>query len=241
MISSLFHIGCAGWSIPAVFSAQFPSGGTHLERYASRFGAVEINSSFYRPHRPQTYAKWAASVPDNFRFAVKIPKLITHERRLRDVEAPLQRFLDESGELGAKLGPLLTQLPPSFSFDEALAADFFALLRQKSAAPVVCEPRHRSWFTPQADELLAQFQVARVAADPALLPVAAMPGGWKGLRYYRLHGSPHIYYSAYSPAFLGELAATIQNGASSSVWCIFDNTAAGAAANDALRLLEHLA
>lgn len=237
------YVGCAGWSIPAAFAAQFPASGSHLERYSHRFGAVEINSAFYRPHRPQTYAKWAASVPDSFRFAVKMPKVITHERCFRDVEAPLQRFLDESGELGAKLGPLLVQLPPSFWFDEALAADFFALLRQRSAAQVVCEPRHRSWFMPEADELLSGFQVARVAADPALMPLASEPGGWTELRYYRLHGSPRVYYSAYSRASLEKLADTLQNGAtpSTSVWCIFDNTAAGAATDDALTLLEHLA
>ena len=77
------RIGCAGWTIPTEHSAVFGGEGTHLQRYASRFSCVEINSSFYRPHRTTTYARWAASVPDNFRFSVKLPKTITHEQRLQ--------------------------------------------------------------------------------------------------------------------------------------------------------------
>src|SRR6476620_9198879 len=89
------YVGCAGWSIPKEHAGRFPAGGSHLERYAGRFNAVEINSSFYRPHRPETYARWAASVPESFQFAVKIPKEMTHTRRLRDVADPLARFLSE--------------------------------------------------------------------------------------------------------------------------------------------------
>ncbi|HEY9423039.1 MAG TPA: DUF72 domain-containing protein, partial [Thermoanaerobaculia bacterium] len=77
-------VGCAGWSLPRAEQAEFPETGSHLERYASRFGAVEINSSFHRPHRPATYARWSASVPASFRFSVKVPKTITHGLRLRD-------------------------------------------------------------------------------------------------------------------------------------------------------------
>jgi hypothetical protein len=79
------RIGTAGWSIPTEHAAPFPALGSHLERYAAVFDAVEINSSFYRPHRPATYERWAASVPEGFRFAVKVPKAITHERRLKGV------------------------------------------------------------------------------------------------------------------------------------------------------------
>src|SRR5688572_19432683 len=118
MTASEFRIGCAGWSIPREHAAEFPVEGTHLQRYAQRFPAVEINSSFYRPHRPETYARWAASTPDGFRFAVKVPREITHTRRLREVDEPLERFLAEAGALGEKLGPLLVQLPPSLQFED---------------------------------------------------------------------------------------------------------------------------
>lgn len=236
------HVGCAGWSIPAGEAARFPTLGTHLERYASLFSAVEINSSFYRPHKPQTYAKWGSAVPGHFRFAVKAPRLITHEKRLQDAGEPLQRFLGEVAELGPKLGPLLVQLPPSLAFDAGVAQDFFGLLRERCSGPVVCEPRHASWFAPQAEQLLVRFQVARVAADPALAPQAAVPGGWRQLAYYRLHGTPRIYYSAYDADFLEATAASLRGLAARSVaaWCIFDNTAAGAATSDALTVLGHL-
>lgn len=236
------HIGCAGWSIPAAHAAHFAANGTHLERYGARFSAVEINSSFYRPHRPQTYAKWAASVPQQFRFAVKVPKLITHQHRLQDADEPLERFLSEVTELNFRLGPLLVQLPPSLSFDANVAAAFFGLLRGQFTGQVVCEPRHLSWFTPQSERLLAEFHIARVAADPAIAPAAAMPGGWSGLVYYRLHGTPRVYYSAYGADFLENLAATLQEAAANSIttWCIFDNTAEGAATTDALNVMKHL-
>src|SRR5215212_12105710 len=111
-------IGTAGWTIPARFGAEFPGEGSHLQRYARRFAAAEINSSFYRPHRPATYARWAASVPDGFRFSAKVPKAATHEARLRgpDAVAALERFLGEVRELGDRLGPLLVQLPPKLSY-----------------------------------------------------------------------------------------------------------------------------
>ena len=77
--------GTAAWSIPKEHAAPFPVAGSHLERYGAVLNAVEINSSFYRPHRTTTYERWAASVPEDFRFAVKVPKAITHEHRLKDV------------------------------------------------------------------------------------------------------------------------------------------------------------
>ena len=98
------RIGCAGWSLPRAESSRFAAAGSHLERYASRFDAVEINSSFHRPHRPATYARWSASVPPAFRFSVKLPKAITHVLRLQDAGDPLATFLSEVAGLGEKLG-----------------------------------------------------------------------------------------------------------------------------------------
>src|SRR5688500_12455434 len=104
-----------------------------------------------------TYARWANTVPDDFRFAVKIPKAITHDARLVDVSAPLGRFLEEAGGLGHKLGVLLVQLPGRFEFDAAIAKGFFAQLRKQHKGDVVCEPRHPSWFAPAADALLRRY------------------------------------------------------------------------------------
>ncbi|HUS16432.1 MAG TPA: DUF72 domain-containing protein [Chloroflexia bacterium] len=236
------YIGTAGWSIPGGLAGAFGTGPSHLARYATRLPAVEINSSFYRPHRPATYARWAASVPTGFQFAVKVPKAITHAQRLVDAGPLLDAFLAESGALGAACGPLLVQLPPRLAFDETIAGAFFAALRDRYRGPVVCEPRHPSWFTDAGEHLLVAHQVARVAADPAVVPAAAEPGGWEGLVYYRLHGSPRIYYSAYEPPLLAALATRLQAATRSGpAWCIFDNTAEGAAAANALDLLARLA
>ncbi|MFC0303013.1 DUF72 domain-containing protein [Rhizorhabdus histidinilytica] len=232
------RIGTAGWSIPSIHAAAFPAEGTHLERYAARFDAVEINSSFYRPHRVTTYRRWAASVRDDFRFAVKIPRRISHELRLVDCGDTLDRFVAEASGLGDKLGVLLLQLPPSLAFDAKVLSAFLALCRTTTQVPIACEPRHPSWFTGAADRLLADRRVARVAADPAPAKGAGEPGGWPGLVYLRLHGSPVMYRSAYGEAELDRHAALLRCHGG---WCIFDNTAAMAATGDALDLQARLA
>lgn len=232
------RIGTAAWNIPTEHAAAFPGTGSHLERYGAVLNAVEINSSFYRPHRTATYGRWAASVPEYFRFAVKVPKAITHEHRLKDVDDLLDRFLSEVSGLGPKLGPLLVQLPPSLSFEDGIADGFLSELRSRVESPLVCEPRHASWFTPEIEALLDKLRIARVAADPAPVEGAAEPGGWRGLSYYRLHGSPRIYYSAYGPEFLAGIAEQIARDAAAEIetWCIFDNTATFAATGDALTI-----
>jgi uncharacterized protein YecE (DUF72 family) len=199
---------------------------------------VEINSSFHRPHRPATYARWSAAVPSSFHFSVKLPKTITHGLRLQETGGLLDAFLAEAAGLGDKLGCLLVQLPPSLGFDPAAAAGFFADLRARSTVPLACEPRHPDWLTPQADGLLRDLGVARVAADPARVPGAGEPGGWPGMTYYRLHGSPRIYYSPYSGEDIAALASRIRADAEAgrTVWCIFDNTTLGAATANALDL-----
>lgn len=236
------YIGCAGWAIRREHSHRFAEVGTHLQRYATLFNCVEINSCFYRPHRFSTYERWAASVPDAFRFAVKLPKVITHELRFVGVDEALDRFLDEISGLGSKLGPILVQLPPKFAFDAGLAGDFFAGLRQRFTGDVVFEPRHETWFVPEAESLLIANRIARVAADPARAPSAAEPAGYAGIVYYRLHGSPRIYYSAYTPEFLLDISRRIDEHVTSGVstWVIFDNTALGAATQDALTVKSHL-
>ena len=236
----MIYIGCAGWSIPWQQAAAFPGEGTHLQRYARILPAVEINTSFYRFHKPATYARWAASTPDHFRFAVKAHRSITHYKRLRQPQL-LDDFLAGVTQLGEKLGVLLLQLPPSLTFNPAVAGPFFEYLRGRFTGPVTCEPRNASWFTPEADALMQGYRVARAAVDPAPVESGAAPGGWPGLCYVRLHGSPEIYRSAYSPAFLEELAENLLHWSQRAVtWCIFNNTASGAAIANALTLQEML-
>jgi uncharacterized protein YecE (DUF72 family) len=232
----MIRIGTAGWSIPRPLAEHFPRDGGGLERYAARFTAVEINSTFHRSHRARTFARWADTVPDDFRFAVKMPKSISHELRLVGVGDLLKRFWEEIRCLGSKLGPLLLQLPPSLSYDPAIVEPFFELLRASINHPVVCEPRHPTWFDVEADGLLARYTVARAAADPARVPTAGRIGGDVRFAYYRLHGAPRMYYSAYDCAFLAHLATEIREAAAKEVWCIFDNTVLGAAIANALAM-----
>lgn len=236
------HLGTAGWNIRREHRDKFPGEGTHLGRYASVFNAVEINSCFYRPHRFTTYERWAESVPEHFRFAVKLPKVITHESRLVSAVPALERFLNEASGLGRKLGPVLVQLPPSFVFDASVASSFFTELRSRFDGDVVFEPRHESWFTHEVEAMLIEHKVARVGADPARVPAAALPGGYEQIAYIRLHGAPRIYYSAYPVEWLEPISRTIAEKAALgiSTWCIFDNTALGAATTDAITVKSHL-
>jgi uncharacterized protein YecE (DUF72 family) len=236
-----YRIGTAGWNIPKQLKDDFPGEGSHLERYASRFSSVEINSSFYRPHRRSTYERWAQTVPTNFRFSVKLPKEITHRRKLVDCVEPLDHFLEESSGLGNALGPILVQLPPSLSFGARAAATFFEAIRSRFEGQIACEPRHPSWFNDEAERTLMGFRIARVAADPPVVSCAKSPGGWPELVYFRLHGAPKTYSSPYSELQLDAYASAIQYGArGGSNWCIFDNTTLGEAAGNALTLISRL-
>lgn len=233
---TLTRLGCAGWSISRDAAPSFTGPGSHLERYAAVFNAVEINSSFYRPHQPQTYARWADSVPAAFRFAVKLPRTITHDRRLKDIDAPLAQFAAETGTLGDKLGCVLVQLPPSLALDAAVADEFLQRLRGHFDGMLACEARHASWFSDDASALLQRHRITRVIADPP----AGQPGPYVPTTddaYVRLHGSPRIYYSSYDEAYLASVAKWL---AERDAWCIFDNTASGAAILNALQLRSTL-
>ncbi len=230
-------IGTAGWSIPRASAHRVADEATHLHRYARVFGCAEINSSFHRPHAAATYAKWAASTPRDFQFAVKLPRSITHDRQLRRARLPLDRFLAETAALRRKRGPLLVQLPPSLVFDAQVAMRFFDLMRSLYDAFIVCEPRHATWFSPRADALLDRYKVARVAADPPPVEGAERPGGWNGMTYFRLHGAPRKYWSPYDGEQVAALAQTVRLLPSAvDAWCVFDNTASGAAFENAWEL-----
>jgi uncharacterized protein YecE (DUF72 family) len=237
MAAARVIVGTSGWSIPRASASDFPGDGAHLERYGRRLGGAEINSCFYRSHAPRVYEKWAAATPEAFRFAVKLPKVITHDQRLVRARAPLETFLEETSALGARRGPILVQLPPSFAFDARVVGRFLALLRSRHDGAVVCEPRHPTWASLAAEALLSQHRVARVATDPVPFPEAAVPGGWPGLVYYRLHGSPRMYWSRYDALRLGAWADALRRvPVGVEAWCVFDNTASGAALQNAVDL-----
>ena len=237
--SMTIKVGTAGWSIPRQEAEAFPAEGTSLVRYAVRFSVAEINSSFHRSHRRSTWERWYESVPSAFRFSVKVPKLITHQQKLVGCSELLDQFMAEATALREKLAVLLVQLPPKLAFDGGVAADFFTDLKARTEVRIACEPRHPSWFAAEADALLRELRIARVAADPAICHDAARPGGWDGLRYWRLHGSPVIYRSSYGDRIDVYASELMREAAvDRDVWCIFDNTASSAGAGDALALTQ---
>jgi uncharacterized protein YecE (DUF72 family) len=128
-------------------------------------------------------------------------------------------------------------LPPSFPFQRGRVESFFAMLRDRFAGDVVCEPRHPTWFTQEPDAMLVRFRVARAAVDPG----EGRPGGWSGLVYNRLHGSPDMYHSDYEPDRLAAIVAAVRADAGRApVWCIFDNTALGHATANACNVWMEL-
>ncbi len=214
-----------------------PAGPSHLARYAQVFNACEINSSFYRPHKIETWERWRDSVPAEFKFSVKAPRTVTHDAKLDCGLENLSPFFHQVSFLKNKIGPILFQLPPSLEYQAGLVRVFLSRLRHAYPGNVVWEPRHPSWFDDEANDLLREFQITRVAADPACVPLAARPGGRASLAYFRLHGSPRRYYSPYSDDFLDALASQIAGLAThAEVWCIFDNTASGSAIVNAASL-----
>jgi uncharacterized protein YecE (DUF72 family) len=234
------RIGTAGWAIPAPIASEFPGEGSTLARYASVLDAAEINSTFRKSHRATTYERWSSAVTGSFEFSVKVPKAVTHEARLANCDVAIDAFLKEVLQLGPKLRVLLLQLPPSFVFAPDLVDNVCRTLGNEGRFTIACEPRHASWFVPAVDDWLAERGVARVASDPARHAGAGEPGGWRGLSYYRWHGSPRMYYSSYDDEALARLRDQIEHDTADEKWCIFDNTASGAAASNALTLARML-
>lgn len=227
------YIGTAGWSVPKAQSDLFPGTGTHLERYARKLKAVEINSSFYRDHQEATYDRWSDSTPADFRFSVKLPRKFSHVAKLAMPVSELKPFFESIRGLGPKLGVLLVQLPPRLAYTPELHK-FFESLRAEFPHPIACEPRHPSWGEAAARPLFTDLKITKVMADPEPCPSeddSIHSAG--GFTYHRLHGSPEIYRSPYGEPFLSNLLPKLEPGTS---WCIFDNTTFGHATRNALEL-----
>jgi uncharacterized protein YecE (DUF72 family) len=234
------RIGVAGWSNPPSHKLSRRNGQSHLEYYSEQFSCVEINSSFYRPHRRSTYAAWKSATPNSFRFAVKMPRSITHESGLRGISGEILRFFTGIEALQPKLSAVLVQLPPSLEFQPRVARAFFRSVPQLPRVEIVCEPRHSSWFMEKADASLTEWNVTRVATDPARVVNSGQPGGNPRFVYFRWHGSPHIYYSCYSNLQLNNFAAQVNLWRRRRTWCIFDNTARYEAWGNAISFARRL-
>lgn len=239
MTQHKIYIGTAGWALPPQVRSRFVGEGSNLEKYSRFLNAVEINSSFYRDHKPETYRKWAEMVPSDFRFAVKLNKYFTHERRLAETGDKLKDTLEGVMQLEGKFGTLLVQLPGSLEFTRQVADHFFRELRHVYDGEVVLEPRNKSWVSREAADLLTGYSINKVLADPepCRMPKELRPQV-EFVSYFRLHGTPNMYRSSYSPEVLDRIAQQISKtyASGSTVWCMFDNTTLGCATENALDL-----
>ena len=266
------RIGISGWRYPPWRGVFYPTGlaqRRELEYVAGRLPTVEINGSFYSLQRPSSYRSWSEETPDDFLFAVKGGRFITHMKKLAGVEIPLANFF-ASGLLllGPKLGPFLWQLPPTLGFDAGRLAAFFELLPRtaKEAAQLAqqhddkltddrawttvdadvplrhaLEVRHDSFRTQQFLDLLHDHDIAVVVADTA--------GKWPLIQevtsdfvYVRLHGSEELYVSGYTDEALDAWAAKLVDWRARGLdsYVYFDNDVKVHAPFDALALLERV-
>ncbi|MEV0675728.1 DUF72 domain-containing protein [Actinosynnema sp. NPDC050436] len=244
----MIRIGTSGWTYPPWRGVYYPKGLPHeqeLAHLAGEFDSVEVNGTFYALQKPESFRKWSAQTPDDFVFAIKGSRFITHMKRLRDPHDALSRFL-ESGvlTLGPKLGPFLWQLPPTLRFDPALLADFFAVLpRAHDGRPLrhALEVRHDSFRDPRFLPLLEEHGIASVVADTArtFIELDAVTADFA---YVRLHGDEELYTSGYTDESLDRWAAKIRAWSQTrDVYAYFDNDAKAMAPRDAKALAARLA
>jgi uncharacterized protein YecE (DUF72 family) len=249
------RIGISGWTYPQWRGVFYPRGLRQADelRFASRvFSTIELNGSFYSLMRPASYRAWYAAVPEQFVFAIKGGRFITHLKRLRDVETPLANFF-ASGLLclRQKLGPVLWQLPPNLGFDGDRLRAFFDLLprslreverlarkhderlrgravvdAEEEDRPVLhaLEVRHESFADPRYLDLLKAYGVASCVADSAGL-YPTIEDTTASFAYARLHGAEQLYVSGYSIRDLEPWAARIRRWRASGrpVFVYFDN------------------
>ncbi len=229
------RIGTAGWAIPREFKRFFPDEASQLVSYSQVFNCVEINSTFSKIHRPETFEKWALQTPDDFEFSLKLHRSFTHECDLRPNLKDFKKNLLEMGNLGEKWKVLLLQFPGKQDFHEKKMARFYENIRKVFAGAIVIEPRNLSWASKESMKLMKEYKVSKVIADPERCPVDSKNIlSLGGITYARLHGSPVIYRSSYPKSFIKKLHQDLSSY--ERPWCIFDNTALGKATGNALTL-----
>jgi uncharacterized protein YecE (DUF72 family) len=239
-------IGTSGWTYASWKGPFYPDdlpSRRYLEFYAHEFPTTEVNYSFYHLPRPQTYAKWAGQVPDEFLFSVKASRLITHTKRLLDVPEAWRTFVGNALTLGNHLGPILLQFPPSFRKDGDRLSEFLEMAQAASTAHshlrLVFEFRHESWFTDEIYRLLKRHGAALCIADSPRYPRKdILTAGWT---YVRFHGRNELFASSYTKNELakeaGQLTRSQREGI--EVFVYFNNDARGYAVKNA-RLLKEL-
>ncbi|HJU05049.1 MAG TPA: DUF72 domain-containing protein [Nitrospiraceae bacterium] len=241
-------IGTSGWTYASWRGTFYPEklpSREYLEFYAGAFPTTEINYSFYHLPKPQTYANWAARVPEDFLFAVKASRFITHIKRLLDVEEAWRLFIDNALVLQNHLGPILLQFPPSLKQDTGRLQDFLTIAQHHAGSRgklrLVFEFRHESWFTSEVYRLLSRHGAALCIADSHRYPRKdVLTTDWA---YVRFHGRNQLFASNYSRAELQKEARILKRYLKDGmdVLVYFNNDAKGYAVKNAKtlgRLLE---
>jgi uncharacterized protein YecE (DUF72 family) len=235
------RIGTSGWHYNHWQKRFYPGGlpkNKWLLHYAQTFDSVEINNTFYQLPKPATIERWYTQASEDFRYAVKANRYITHIKKLRNPVDEIQRFLTSVEVLKEKLGPILFQLPPGLHQDIGLLGDFLKLLPGQNQK--VFEFRHKSWYEEGTFELLKEFNTAFCIHD---MPGAQTPKVLTAdFVYIRFHGQTERYSSSYSDRALREWAEWIQDNAGKikAVYAYFNNDAEANAVKNAKRLKKLL-
>jgi uncharacterized protein YecE (DUF72 family) len=230
-------IGCSGWQYKHWRHAFYPEGLAQkrwLDHYTERFQTVELNNSFYRLPEAHTFAKWAEGTPKDFVMTVKASRYLTHIRRLREPEEPVQRFSDNARSLGAKLGPVLLQLPPNLKKDAPALKDTLSTFDRRTFNLAV-EFRHDSWFDEEVMSILEDMEACLVLADRGSRPVSP-PERTADWGYVRLHwgtGAPDSCYGGTALASWAERIAELW-GRNDDVYVYFNNDPNGCALRDSI-------
>jgi uncharacterized protein YecE (DUF72 family) len=240
---TMLYLGTSGWSYKHWNKGFYPPGlppREQLTYLARHFSSVELNASFYRLPPESSFTKWYGDTLAGFAFAIKVPRVITHLKRLQEVSDDWQVLQERTRPLGEKLSVYLAQFPPSFRADEETMARMstFLDLAQASRVRLALELRHASWFEPEALAVFERRRVCVVAAESARYPHTPAGFAPANYTYYRLHGPRELYSSQYTDEELGYWAGLIRadRAAGRDVYVYFDNDVNGYALEDAQRL-----
>ncbi|HEY3209680.1 MAG TPA: DUF72 domain-containing protein [Actinomycetota bacterium] len=226
----MIHVGTSGWQYDS-WKKKFYAGEPKrawLAHYASRFPVVEVNNSFYQLPKEQTFDRWKAETPDEFQFAVKASRYITHIRRLRDCRDPVKLFWSRATHLGDKLGPVLFQFPPNFGVEAQRLREFLTVLPQKMR--VAFEFRDDSWRTDEVLGFMDDAGAAWVLADrPGWQVPLLLTGGWSYVRFHQGRAT----HPGYTRRKLLTWAEKIAGLDAKDVFVFFNNDQFAAAPRDA--------
>ena len=237
------NIGTSGWSYKHWKGLFYPPEVKEtdwLPYYSHSFNIAEINTSFYHLPKHQTVLNWLEKVPENFLFCPKLSRYVTHMKKLKDVEEPMQRFFDVFAPMHAQMGPVLVQLPPQLKWDYERAESFYSLLQKEyKTFEFVIEIRHDSWLQSDSLTQMAKYNAGIVISQSGgVFPYTEMVTA-KNI-YLRFHGPRELYASGYSNEELAYYAQKIKvwEEQGHAIWAFFNNDIHGYAFADAQRLLQ---